>query len=203
MTYEATLLVFGILLLLIGLIGKVKAKELEIGTSSAIARAVTGLVGIVLIVISLILVNAPFLTPGRQTETSGDSRQYDQTRDERTDYRADREDIDARPDDERIPDQMDRSSQWQSPDEKATRFEEEIHRREERLHELEIELGEIEWQIGRLNEQFHQLAPGEEKEMVGAELARREEHFLRLQEEKAYLAEQIGELDREWREKNN
>jgi hypothetical protein len=202
MSYEATLLVFGILLLLIGLIGKVKAKELEIGTSSAIARALTGLVGIVLIVISLILVNAPFLSPGEQTESSGDSLQHDQMRDERGDFSADREEADARPVDKQIPDQIDRQPQWQSPDEKAAYFGEEIRRREERLHELEIELGEVEWQIGRLNERFHQLRPGEEKEMVGTELARHEERFLQLQEERAFLDAKIGELEREWRQRN-
>lgn len=53
MSYEATLLVFGILLLLIGLVGKVKARELEVGTSSRITRVVTATLGIVLIVLSL------------------------------------------------------------------------------------------------------------------------------------------------------
>ena len=53
MSYEVALLVFGILLLLVGLVGKVKAKELEVGTSSTIIRIVTGLVGVALIVLSL------------------------------------------------------------------------------------------------------------------------------------------------------
>jgi len=51
-TYEVTLLVFGILLLLLGLVGKIKAKEIEVGTSSAMVRVVTTLVGLVLMVLS-------------------------------------------------------------------------------------------------------------------------------------------------------
>lgn len=69
MSYEATLLVFGILLLLIGLVGKVKAKELEVGTSSTIARAVTGILGIGLIALSLSLADVPLLGE-RQTDGS-------------------------------------------------------------------------------------------------------------------------------------
>ena len=52
MSYQVTLLVFGILLMLLGLVGKIKAKEIEVGTSSAIVRIVTGFIGIVLIVLS-------------------------------------------------------------------------------------------------------------------------------------------------------
>ena len=52
MSYEVALLVFGILLLLVGLVGKVKAKELEIGTSSGIVRVVLSILGIVLVVLS-------------------------------------------------------------------------------------------------------------------------------------------------------
>ena len=52
MTFEVTLLVFGILLILVGLVGKVKAKELEIGASSKIVRVVLSIVGIVLVVLS-------------------------------------------------------------------------------------------------------------------------------------------------------
>ena len=52
MSYEVTLLVFGILLILVGLLGKVKAKELEVGTSSRTARVVIALLGIVLVIFS-------------------------------------------------------------------------------------------------------------------------------------------------------
>jgi len=54
MNYSVALLVFGILLLLIGLVGKVKAKELEVGTSSGTIRSVVGTIGVVLIALSLI-----------------------------------------------------------------------------------------------------------------------------------------------------
>jgi hypothetical protein len=52
MDYKVALLVFGILLFIVGLVGKVKAKELEVGTSSRIVRLVMSLLGIVLIVLS-------------------------------------------------------------------------------------------------------------------------------------------------------
>ena len=54
MEYPVALLIFGILLLLIGLVGKVKAKELEVGTSSRTIRSVVGTVGVVLIALSLV-----------------------------------------------------------------------------------------------------------------------------------------------------
>ncbi len=52
MSYEVGLLSFGILLMLLGLIGKIKAKELEVGTSSVIVRLVTLIIGLFLIVLS-------------------------------------------------------------------------------------------------------------------------------------------------------
>ena len=53
MTYEVALLIFGILLLLLGLVGKIKAKELEVGTNSSLVRVVTAIIGFILIVFSL------------------------------------------------------------------------------------------------------------------------------------------------------
>jgi len=69
MSYEVTLLVFGILLLLVGLVGKVKAKEIEVGTSSRIVRIVLALLGIVLVVLSFNPdITKTFLsTPPKQT----------------------------------------------------------------------------------------------------------------------------------------
>lgn len=52
MSYEVSLLVFGILLLILGLVGKIQAKELEVGTSSIIVRVIITLVGSVLIILS-------------------------------------------------------------------------------------------------------------------------------------------------------
>ena len=54
MNYYVALLVFGTLLLLLGLLGQVKAKELEVGTSNVAVRIVTTLVGSVLIVLSFV-----------------------------------------------------------------------------------------------------------------------------------------------------
>jgi len=59
MSYTVTLLIFGILLLLVGLVGEVKAKELEIGTSSKIVRIVLSLIGIFLVMLSLVLSSSP------------------------------------------------------------------------------------------------------------------------------------------------
>src|SRR5262245_10703418 len=53
MSYEVTLLVFGILLLLIGLIGRVKAQQLEVGTENPLVRVVTAIVGLLLVASSL------------------------------------------------------------------------------------------------------------------------------------------------------
>ncbi|MCI5224946.1 MAG: hypothetical protein D3924_20325 [Candidatus Electrothrix sp. AR4] len=55
MSYTVTLLTFGILLLLVGLVGEVKAKELEIGTNSKIVRIILSLIGIVLVVLSVLM----------------------------------------------------------------------------------------------------------------------------------------------------
>ena len=52
MNHQVALLVFGILLLLLGLIGKVKAKEIEVGTSSKVVRTITAVLGVVLVVFS-------------------------------------------------------------------------------------------------------------------------------------------------------
>ncbi|MDH3422971.1 MAG: hypothetical protein OEN00_08255 [Gemmatimonadota bacterium] len=68
MDYNVALLVFGILLLLVGLVGKVKAKELEIGTSSKVARTVIGLIGALLVALSL----APSLTTITQPPPADD-----------------------------------------------------------------------------------------------------------------------------------
>ena len=52
MPYEVILLVLGILLLLIGFVGKVKAREFQVETNSGMARIVMAFVGIVLVVLS-------------------------------------------------------------------------------------------------------------------------------------------------------
>ncbi len=52
MDYEVALLIFGILLLLLGLVGQVKAKEIEVGTSNSVVRIVATLVGVLFIVLS-------------------------------------------------------------------------------------------------------------------------------------------------------
>ncbi len=83
MTFEVTLLVFGILLILVGLVGKVKAKELEIGASSKIVRVVLSIVGIVLVVLSFNpdIARNFFSTPSEKIEESlPDSRQDSETK---------------------------------------------------------------------------------------------------------------------------
>ncbi len=52
MSYEVALLSFGVILLLLGLIGRVKAKEIDVGTSSAVARVIVAIIGLALIVVS-------------------------------------------------------------------------------------------------------------------------------------------------------
>ncbi|CAH1092386.1 hypothetical protein [Candidatus Nitrotoga sp. 1052] len=53
MDYRTALLTFGVVFLLVGLIGQVKLKELEVGTSNSIARAILGVLGLILILLSL------------------------------------------------------------------------------------------------------------------------------------------------------
>jgi hypothetical protein len=52
MTFQVALLIFGILLLLLGLVGKIKAKELEAGTTNPAARTVFSILGLILVVVS-------------------------------------------------------------------------------------------------------------------------------------------------------
>ncbi|MCZ6595998.1 MAG: hypothetical protein O6943_13955 [Bacteroidetes bacterium] len=80
MSYEVTLLVFGILLLLVGLLGKVKAKEIEVGTSSRIVRIVLSLLGIVFVVSSFNpdIIKSFLPTPPNQTDP-GDTTKRDST----------------------------------------------------------------------------------------------------------------------------
>ncbi len=63
MTYQVAMLGFGLLLLLVGLIGRVKAKEVEIGTTSMFARVATALIGSVLVVLSFWLIVKPPVPP--------------------------------------------------------------------------------------------------------------------------------------------
>mgnify|MGYP001059525042 CR=1 FL=1 len=50
---EATLLTLGVLLILVGLLGQVKAQEIEVGTKNPIARTILGMVGVVFVTIAL------------------------------------------------------------------------------------------------------------------------------------------------------
>lgn len=54
MGFNVALLIFGILLLLLGLVGKIKYKDIEAGTDSRIVRIVTASIGILLMVSSFI-----------------------------------------------------------------------------------------------------------------------------------------------------
>lgn len=53
MEFSIALLTFGVILLLVGIAGKIQAKELSVGTDSAISRVVIGIVGAVLIAMAL------------------------------------------------------------------------------------------------------------------------------------------------------
>ena len=84
MDYYVALLVFGVLLLLLGLVGKVKAKELEVGTSNVTVRIVTTLVGSVLIVLSFVfnpgisLTNVPGFADEEVANDAGSDSSDDQ-----------------------------------------------------------------------------------------------------------------------------
>ncbi len=50
---EATLLTLGVLLILVGLIGQVKAKEIEVGTKNTPVRIILGLIGFLFVYVAL------------------------------------------------------------------------------------------------------------------------------------------------------
>ena len=50
---EATLLTLGVLLLLVGLVGQVKAKEIEVGTRNPAVRVILGIIGAAFIIVAL------------------------------------------------------------------------------------------------------------------------------------------------------
>ncbi|UCG94255.1 MAG: hypothetical protein JSW13_00335, partial [Candidatus Aerophobus sp.] len=141
MTYEATLLVFGILLLLIGLVGKVKAKELEIGTSSTIARTIIGILGIILIVVSLILVKPPILTSPKDTEHTENIKDDKEQLDE--ELRRGEEQLGAlereRQDREEQLQQLDEELRRKKAEAENAQLEEERRRQQDELKQLEEE----------------------------------------------------------------
>ena len=50
---EATLFTLGVILILVGLIGQVKAKEIEVGTKNPVVRVILGLLGTAFVSIAL------------------------------------------------------------------------------------------------------------------------------------------------------
>ncbi len=50
---ETTLLTMGILLMLVGLIGQVKAKEIEVGTKNPFVRIILGVIGVIFVYLAL------------------------------------------------------------------------------------------------------------------------------------------------------
>ncbi|MEM7357519.1 MAG: hypothetical protein AAF431_00265 [Pseudomonadota bacterium] len=53
MSFSVALLTFGVILLLVGIAGKIQAKELSVGTDSPASRVVVGILGAMLIVVAL------------------------------------------------------------------------------------------------------------------------------------------------------
>jgi hypothetical protein len=68
-TLYVTLLTLGVMLLLVGIIGQVKAKELDVGTKNPLARIIIGLIG--LFFIGLSLYQSFFIPPSPSTPTPG------------------------------------------------------------------------------------------------------------------------------------
>ena len=69
MEYTVILLSLGVALLLVGLIGKVKAKELEVGTSNKTARIILGVIGFLFIALSFYLFYSESIVPKSNTRT--------------------------------------------------------------------------------------------------------------------------------------
>ncbi|MCI5148490.1 MAG: hypothetical protein D3916_03680 [Candidatus Electrothrix sp. MAN1_4] len=53
MTFDVALLGLGTLLLLVGLLGKIEAEKLTLGTKSRIARIVSGVLGVLFLTVAL------------------------------------------------------------------------------------------------------------------------------------------------------
>lgn len=80
MTYEVTLLIFGILLLLLGMIGKIKAREIEVGTNSSLVRVVTTIIGFILVVLSFNPEIPKILLSNFTNEITKSSKQLEQNK---------------------------------------------------------------------------------------------------------------------------
>ena len=57
------MLTLGIILLLVGLVGKVKAKEIEVGTNNKFVRAIIGIFGLGLTILALLGIFYPVFFP--------------------------------------------------------------------------------------------------------------------------------------------
>lgn len=61
--FPAVLLTLGVILLLVGLVGKVKAREMEVGAENKTVRFIIGSIGAVFIALALFLVFRPSSSP--------------------------------------------------------------------------------------------------------------------------------------------
>ena len=67
MDLKTTLLTLGVILILVGLIGQVKAKEIEVGTKNPLARLVLGLIGFAFVGVALSDSIIPYIFPPTST----------------------------------------------------------------------------------------------------------------------------------------
>ena len=63
MEYPVILLSLGVILLLVGLVGKVKAQQLEVGTNNKVIRIIVGCLGTIFIILSLYMFFSVSSTP--------------------------------------------------------------------------------------------------------------------------------------------
>ena len=63
MEYPVILLSLGVILLLVGLVGKVKAQQLEVGTNNKVIRIIVGCLGTIFIILSIYMFFSVSSTP--------------------------------------------------------------------------------------------------------------------------------------------
>jgi hypothetical protein len=73
--YSIALLTFGVILLMVGLVGRVKARELEVGTGNRVVRLVTGVIGAAFIFLSIYFI---FVPPDKTIKSVDDDAKLDE-----------------------------------------------------------------------------------------------------------------------------
>ena len=201
--FPTTLLLLGAALLVAGLVGSVKAKEIEIGASSAVVRTVLGFVGAAFIGLSLLMSGGfdviSFLAKNNKSEISQPEVNEESVAERLTDKNPQRE---AEAELERLIEEL------REKEAELERIAEEARQQEaavEQARLLEENLrNEAEAEEERLAEEIRRREAEAELERLTAELSEKEAELERITEEarrqeaaveQAKLAQEQAEID--------